>query len=260
MDLNLKDKVFIVTGGAKGIGRAIVLQIAKEGGVPVVLDSDADAGEVLLIELEKEGHNTFFFLKTDLCDASQCESAVKQTIKDCGVIHGLINNAGVNDGVSLENGNPDSFRASLSKNLNHYYDMAHFCLPDLRKSGGVILNMASKTAITGQGGTSGYAASKGGILALTREWAVELLKDNIRVNAIVPAEVMTPLYENWLQTFDSPEAKEKAITDRIPLGKRMTTSEEIANTALFLLSDKSSHITGQHIHVDGGYTHLDRLI
>lgn len=259
MDLNLADKVFIVTGGAKGIGKAIVLQIAKEGGIPVVLDNDSAAGESFINELDSLGRKAFF-IKTDLCDPSQCESAVEQTIKDCGVIHGLINNAGVNDGVSLENGNPDSFRASLSKNLNHYYDMAHFCLPHLRKSGGVILNMASKTAMTGQGGTSGYAASKGGILALTREWAVELLKDNIRVNAIVPAEVMTPLYESWLQTFDNPEAKEKAITDRIPLGKRMTTSEEIANTALFLLSDKASHITGQHIHVDGGYTHLDRLI
>lgn len=260
MDLNLADKVFIVTGGAKGIGKAIVLQIAKEGGIPVVLDNDSAAGESLINELDSLGYSTFFFIKTDLCDPSQCESAVKQTIKDCGSIHGLINNAGVNDGVSLENGNPDSFRASLRKNLNHYYDMAHFCLTHLKKSSGVILNMASKTAMTGQGATSGYAAAKGGILALTREWAVELLKDNIRVNAIVPAEVMTPLYQNWLQTFDNPEAKEKEITDKIPLGKRMTTSEEIANTALFLLSDKSSHITGQHIHVDGGYTHLDRLI
>lgn len=260
MDLNLTDKVFIVTGGAKGIGKAIVLQIAKEGGIPVVLDNDADAIEELFWVLDKEGYDTFFFIKTDLCDASQCESAVKETIKDCGNIHGLINNAGVNDGVGLENGTPDRFKESLQKNLNHYYDMAHYCLPHLKKSSGVILNMASKTAMTGQGGTSGYAAAKGGILALTREWAVELRKDNIRVNAIVPAEVMTPLYKSWLDTFDNPEEKEKAITDRIPLGQRMTTSEEIANTALFLLSDKASHITGQHIHVDGGYTHLDRLI
>lgn len=259
MDLNLADKVFIVTGGAKGIGKAIVLQIAKEGGIPVVLDNDSAAGESLNNELEILGHRAFF-IKTDLCDLSQCESVVKQTIKDCDSIHGLINNAGVNDMVSLENGNPNSFRDSIGKNLNHYYDMAYFCLPHLRKSSGVILNMASKTAMTGQGGTSGYAAAKGGILALTREWAVELLKDDIRVNAIVPAEVMTPLYKCWLDTFDNPEEKEKAITDRIPLGKRMTTSEEIANTALFLLSDKASHITGQHIHVDGGYTHLDRII
>lgn len=260
MDLNLTDKVFIVTGGAKGIGRAIVLQIAKEGGIPVILDNDVDAGDKLFYELEELGYSTFFFIKVDLCDPSECESAVKKAISDCGVIHGLINNAGVNDGVGLENGSPDEFRLSLQKNLNHYYDMAHYCLPYLRQSGGVILNMASKTATTGQGNTSGYAAAKGGVLALTREWAVELHKDNIRVNAILPAEVMTPLYKDWLATFDNPEEKKKTITDRIPLGKRMTTSEEIANTTLFLLSDKASHITGQHIHVDGGYTHLDRLI
>ncbi len=260
MDLNLQDKVFIVTGGAKGIGKAIVLQIAKEGGIPVVLDNDADAGENLFYELEKLECNTFFFIKTDLCDSTQCESAVKETIKNCGSIHGLINNAGINDSIGLENGSPDRFRLSLQKNLSHYYDMAHYCLPYLKKSKGVILNMASKTAITGQGSTSGYAAAKGGVLALTREWAVELLESGIRVNAIVPAEVMTPLYAQWLNTFESPSSKRESIENRIPLGNRMTRPREIADTAVFLLSERSSHITGQHMYVDGGYTHLDRII
>ena len=118
MDLNLTDKVFIVTGGAKGIGKAIAIQIANEGGIPVVLDNDEEAGEDLFNELEKQGYNTFFFIKTDLCDARQCESAVKETMKQCGKIHGLINNAGINDAVGLENGSPDAFRQSLQKNLS----------------------------------------------------------------------------------------------------------------------------------------------
>ena len=214
MDLNLTDKVFIVTGGAKGIGRAIVLQLAKEGGIPVVLDNDVDAGDKLFYELEELGYNTFFFIKVDLCNQSECESAVKKAISDCGVIHGLINNAGVNDGVGLENGSPDEFRLSLQKNLSHYYDMAHYCLPYLKQSGGVILNMASKTATTGQGNTSGYAAAKGGVLALTREWSVELLKDNIRVNAIVPAEVKTPLYQRLARDLSMTQRRRKEDNHR----------------------------------------------
>jgi L-fucose dehydrogenase len=115
-------------------------------------------------------------------------------------------------------------------------------------------------AVTGQGSTSGYVAAKGAILALTREWAAELLSAGVRVNAIVPAEVMTPLYQWWGNTFPDPQQKLNSILSRIPLGKRMTMPEEIATTVLFLLSPLSSHTTGQHVFVDGGYTHLDRAL
>ena len=118
----------------------------------------------------------------------------------------------------------------------------------------------SKTAETGQGGTSAYAAANGGRNALTREWAVELLKYGIRVNAIVVAEAWTPQYEKWITTLKNPEEKLKEITARIPLGNRMTTPEEIGNMTAFLLSQKSSHTTGQLIHIDGGYVHLDRAL
>ncbi len=259
MDLKLKDKVFIVTGGAKGIGRAIADQLVDEGAIAVILDKDVDTGQELISKIENGG-NKASFIETDLCDSNQCEEAIQKTIDTYGQLNGLVNNAGINDGIGLENGSPRGFRESLEKNLSHFYDMAHFCLPHLKDSKGSILNIASKTAVTGQGHTSGYAAAKGGVLALTREWAVELLESGIRVNAVVPAEVMTPLYENWLKTFDNPEAKQKSIEDKVPLGKRMTTPEEIANTAVFLLSEKANHITGQHIFVDGGYTHLDRII
>ena len=150
--------------------------------------------------------------------------------------------------------------ASLHKNLVHYYLMAHYALPPLKASQGAILNITSKTAETGQGNTSAYAASNGGRNALTREWAVELLQYGIRVNAIVVAECMTPLYESWLQTLNDPETMLEKIKDKIPLGKRMTTQEEIADMAVFLLSSRSSHTTGQLIHVDGGYVHLDRAL
>ena len=172
----------------------------------------------------------------------------------------MVNNVGVNDSVGLEKGNYEAFMSSLHKNLVHYFLIAHHALPFLIKSTGAIVNISSKIAETRQGNTSAYAASNGGRNALTREWAVELLKYGIRVNAVVVAECFTPLYESWIKTFNDPGAKLKAITDKIPLGKRMTTPEEIANMVAFLLSTRSSHTTGQIICVDGGYTHLDRAL
>jgi L-fucose dehydrogenase len=162
--------------------------------------------------------------------------------------------------VGLENGSYEGFIASLHKNLVHYYLLAHHALPALKKAKGAIVNIGSKTAETGQGNTSAYAASNGGRNALTREWAVELLKYGIRVNAVIVAECFTPLYETWIKTFDNPSEKLASITSKIPLENRMTTDIEIANMVAVLLSEVSSHTTGQLIHVDGGYTHLDRAL
>lgn len=209
-----------------------------------------------LKDKKQEAH----YIQVDLHDTKSCKKAVLETIEKYGEINALVNNAGRNDTVGLEFGSPEGFNKSVSNNLNHYYDMAHFCLDELKKSRGKIVNISSKTAFTGQGNTSGYAAAKGAQLALTREWAVELLKYGVCVNAVIPAEVMTPLYQNWLNTFNNPEKKRQEIIEKIPLGKRMTTKEEIASMVLFLISNKANHITGQHLFVDGGYTHLDRSI
>jgi L-fucose dehydrogenase len=259
MDLELKDKVVIVTGGAKGIGAAIVRSGADEGAVPVIVDRDAEAGAQLQKELLGQGM-ACGLITVELSIPEQCSRAVQETLKTFGRLDALVNNAGRNDKVGLEQGSPDEYVASLERNLVHYYSMAHYALPHLKRAKGSIVNIGSKTAVTGQGGTSGYASSKGAIMALTREWAAELLPYNIRVNTILPAEVMTPLYQEWLATFPNPEEKLAAIISRIPLGKRMTTAKEIADMAIFLLSSKSGHTTGQHIFVDGGYSHLDRAL
>lgn len=259
MDLLLKDKVVVVTGGAKGIGAAIVKTLAAEAVVPVIVDRDTEAGRSLDEDLRLRGLRSLLIC-SELADAENCSLAIDETVRHCGRLDALVNNAGINDRVGLESGNPEQYVDSLKRNLLHYFNMAHYALPHLKKSQGCILNISSKTAITGQGGTSGYASSKGAILALTREWAVELLPYSIRVNAIVPAEVMTLLYQQWLNTFPNPEEKLKAITERIPFGKRMTEPEEIAAMAAFLISPRASHITGQHLFVDGGYVHLDRAL
>lgn len=258
MDLELRDKVVIITGGAKGIGAAIAGAVAEEQGRPAIVDFDGAAGEKLAADLRSKGARAQF-VAADLTAAGACQNAVEQVAREQGRIDGLVNNAGVNDRVSLEQGTPEEFLASLRRNLLHYFDMAHCVAPHLKSTRGAIVNIASKVAVTGQGGTSGYAAAKGGVLALTREWAVDLLKAGVRVNAIVPAEVMTSLYQNWLATFPDPEEKLAAIVSKIPFEHRMTAPEEIAATAVFLLSSKAAgHITGQYLFVDGGYVHLDR--
>jgi L-fucose dehydrogenase len=259
VDLGLTNKVVLITGGAKGIGAAITRTVAQEGAIPVIIDRDQDAGEKLHAEL-RQSHADSYLVVAELNTAEACFAAVEQTLKKLGRIDALVNNAGVNDSVGLEKGSPDQFVASLQRNLLHYYNMAHYALPHLKRTAGSIVSISSKTAVTGQGGTSGYVASKGAILAMTREWAVELLPYGIRVNAVIPAEVMTPLYQQWLSKFPNPEDKLKAIVARIPLGKRMTTSEEIAAMVVFLISCKASHVTGQHLYVDGGYVHLDRAL
>lgn len=259
MDLNLKDKVIIVTGGAKGIGAAIVKGLAAEGAIPVVVGRNEADNLKVITEIIDSGGQAFQVV-AELQSPELCKAAVDQVLERYAKIDGLVNNAGVNDGVGLEQGNYQAFMESLHKNVVHYYLMAQYALPALKVAKGVILNIGSKVATTGQGGTSGYAASNGARNALTREWAVELLPYEIRVNAVIVAECFTPLYENWIKTFEDPEKKLKSIERMIPLGKRMTTAEEIANTALFLLSDRSSHTTGQLVYVDGGYVHLDRSL
>lgn len=259
MDLQLKDKVILVTGGAKGIGEGIVRVLAAEGAIPVIIGRSEKDNKQLADELSSLGQQSFQ-VAAELTRLEDCKKAVDEVIQKFGRIEGVVNNAGVNDGVGLERGSYEAFMESLHKNLVHYYLIAHYALPELIKSKGSIVNISSKTAETGQGNTSAYAASNGGRNALTREWAVELLKYGIRVNAVVVAECFTPLYEKWIQTLPNPQEKLKDITSKIPLENRMTTSEEIANMVVFLLSPKSSHTTGQLIHVDGGYVHLDRAL
>jgi L-fucose dehydrogenase len=259
MDLQLTNKVILVSGGAKGIGEGIVRVLAKEGAIPVIVGRNETDNRKTVSLVESEGGQVSQVV-AELTKPGECEKTVQQVFGRFGRIEGLVNNAGINDGVSLENGSYSEFIASLHKNLVHYYLLAHYALPALIQSKGAIVNISSKTAETGQGRTSGYAAANGGRNALTREWAVELLKYGIRVNAIIVAECWTPLYQKWIETLPDPQAKLKEIVSKIPLENRMTTSEEIANTAAFLLSERSSHTTGQLIHVDGGYVHLDRAL
>lgn len=256
MDLQLQDKVVLVTGGSKGIGEGIVRSFLAEGARVANVNRITTEGLSLEAEYSANGQDCFF-IQGDLSDTAVCQRAVAATVEKFGRLDVLVNNAGVNDSVSLEAG-PAAFVESLERNLVHYYALVHYAREELQKAAGSVINIGSKVSVTGQGGTSAYAAAKGGINALTREWAVDFAESGVRVNAVIPAETWTPLYENWLNTMPDPEGAKRQIEHFIPLGRRFTTTEEIADMVVFLASPRSSHTTGQIIFVDGGYTHLDR--
>ncbi len=262
MDLHLQDKVMIVTGGFKGIGKGITLRLAEEGAIPVVLNRPDGADEEFRHDIERVTH-TYDVHLIDLNDTDGIKPIVESVMSKYGHIDGVVNNAGRNDNLPLETTTWRQFEESLHGNLTHYYELVHQCAAALKASKGSVVNIGSKTALTGQGKTSAYAAAKGAILGLTREWAAALAHDGVRVNAVVVAEAWTPLYAQWIRTFGDEEAQREQlakITDRIPLGHRMTETTEIADTVAFLLSDRSSHTTGQWIFPDGGYVHLDRAL
>jgi L-fucose dehydrogenase len=260
MDLGLHDSVIIVTGGGAGIGQAISRACLEEGATVVVVSRPSDNVKNFLAEM-LNSRRKCDFVETHLADPAQCEHAIDYVHRTYGRLLGLVNNAGANDGIGLESGSPEKFVESLQQNLVHYYSMAHYALPMLKAARGSIVNISSKVALTGQGGTSAYAAAKGAQLALTREWAAELAPHNVRANAVLPAEVMTPLYQRWIATRPHPEQALNEIRRRIPLGHRFTEASEIAAMTTFLLSPtQSAHTTGQCIVVDGGYTHLDRAL
>lgn len=260
MDLNLSKKVVLVVGGAGkegSIGETIVRHVAREGAIPVIIDRNARG-----FETERKFHERgidALFVQTNVTDPESCQAAIEAVGAKYKRIDVLINNVGVNDGVGLDS-SYEEFMDSIKLNLASFFLMTKHCLPFLKKTKGNIINIGSKVALTGQGGTSGYAASKGGVLALTREWAVDLLPFDIRVNAVVISESATPAYNDWLESFSDPDEVRNDIVSKIPFGKRMTTPEEIANSVLFLASECSSHTTGQFVFVDGGYVHLDRRL
>jgi L-fucose dehydrogenase len=252
MDLGLKGRLVVVTGGGAGIGGAITRDLVAEGARVAVIARRRP-------EEEWFAASGADFIQAELSRDDEVRAAVDQVHARHGRVYGLVNNAGSNDGIGLEAG-PEAFRASLERNLIHYYTLVHLLADDLRAERGAVVNISSKTAVTGQGNTSAYVAAKAAQLGLTREWAAAFVNDGVRVNAVLPAEVMTPLYDRWLKTFPDPAAKLATITANIPLGQRMTEDREIAAMVVFALSQRALHLTGQWLHVDGGYVHLDRAL
>ena len=253
MDLQLTDKVVIVTGGSKGIGAAAVQSFAAEGARVVIAGRSAAEGNALAADVNG------VFVEAELAEEAACQLVVDKALEVFGRIDVLVNNAGFNDGKDLSTV-PGEFMDSVHLNLSHVYTLAHLCRGELARNEGAIVNVSSKVAVTGQGNTSGYAAAKGAMNALTREWAIALAPDKVRVNCVLPAECITPQYQRWFNSLEDPAGTRAAIEGLVPLGRRMTTPEEVADMIVFLASPRSRHTTGQIVFVDGGYSHLDRAV
>jgi L-fucose dehydrogenase len=256
MNLELRDKVVLVTGGAKGIGAGIVRGFAAEGAVAIILGRNPAEAEAIRNEEAACGHRVESF-HVEMTDEAGVRSAVAAVMARHGRIDVVVNNAGGNDAVGLRH-SVDDFRRSLERNIVQCFSLVHHALDHLAAAQGAIINVGSKCSVTGQGGTSGYAAAKGAMNALTREWAVDLRDRGIRVNCVIPSEVITPLYEKWLAQTPDPRGALEQLRQTIPFGRRTTTIREIADAVVFLASPRSSHTTGQLVFVDGGYVHLDR--
>lgn len=249
----------MVSGGAKGIGESIVRGLVVEGAFPIVVGRNhQDNTRILGTIREMGGYGDV--VTAELSNPKDCKMAVERVKAKYNRLDGLVNNAEANDSVGLEQESHENFIGSLHINMPHYFLLAHYALPLLKKSKGNILNISSKTAETGQNGTSGYATSNGTTSAMTREWAVELLDAGIRVNAIIVAQCWRPLYNSLIGSFAVPTQKLKSITSKIPPGNRMTRAAEIADMALFLLSERACHTAGQLIQVDGSYVPLDSVL
>jgi len=258
MDLYLKNKVVIVTGGTKGIGEGIVRSLADENATVVFVNRPGVEGPAIEQELKQQGKEVLF-LPAELSDIAECKKIIDTTVERYGNIYCIINNAGGNNGVNLLEP-PEIFIEGMLVNLIHYYALVHYAHDYLIKSRGNVVNIGSHVSITGQGQTSAYVAAKGAIDGLTREWAAYFCDKGVRVNCVVPGSVWTNSYVKWAATFPDPEAKRRMAEQRIPFGRRMTTVQELADLVVFVASERASHLTGEIIVCDGGYSRLDRAL
>jgi len=252
MDLEMTHRVALVSGGARGIGAATVDRFTIEGARVLIVDRDAEAAEQVAA-----GRPTVRIVAGDLTDPEVCRRAVEEAVRHFGHLDILVNNAGVNDSIGLD-APPDAFLGSLQRNLLPAYTLTHLARTHLAARRGAIVNVSSKVATTGQGRTSGYAAAKGALDALTREWALALGPHGVRVNTVVPAECDTDQYQRWFASQPDPERARRQVADLVPFERRLSTPSELADAIVWLASGRASHITGQFLYVDGGYTHLDR--
>ena len=250
-------KVVIITGGAYGIGRGTALEFAREGADVAIADVDEAAGRDVVAEIEGIGSKGLLVL-ADVSKSSQCERVVAETVDRFDAVDVLFNNVGIqptNSYNNVENTPEEQWDRIIDVNLKSYFLMAKFAIPHIRKrGGGAIINSASVQGIQSQPLVPAYAASKGGILSLTRQMSLDYVGDNIRVLAVCPGAIDTKMVRDIIADTEEgdPEEVLKRYGRTHPLG-RIGLPADIASVVVFLASDKASFMTGEYVCVDGGY-------
>jgi NAD(P)-dependent dehydrogenase (short-subunit alcohol dehydrogenase family) len=245
-------RVVIVTGGANGIGAGCVRVFCEEGGSAAILDIDAAAGAALAAEIHAAGKGRAICMPCDVSDPPRLHRAIEQVVQHFGRIDCLICNAGIHPpAMSIDDASIPDVEAVMRINFLSSFAAAKFAAPHLRRTRGTIIMMSSMTAVLGQEKSAAYAASKGAQLSLTKALALELGRDGVRVNAVLPSNVDTPLMRQWAATLDDPATALKRVAQLQVLG-RMAQPQEIGRVCLFLATEDSSFMTGQGIEVDGG--------
>jgi 3-oxoacyl-[acyl-carrier protein] reductase len=243
---DFKGKTALVTGAARGIGRAIALELAR-GGASLALNDVNEAAANEAIELaQKAGSPKAKFYKFDVADSAACDAAVESVVSEFGGLHILVNNAGISLDALLMRFKDEDWKKTLDINLTGAFNLMRSATrPLIKAKGGAIVNIASVVGEMGNAGQAAYSASKGGLIALTKTVARELASRNVRVNAVAPGFIDTPM------TQALPEAAKTKLSEAIPL-VRLGTPQDIADCVAWLSSDKASYVTGAVIRVNGG--------
>ncbi len=250
--MRFQNRVVIVTGGSKGIGEGCSRIFAREGGRVAILARGADAGERLAAELTAAGPGEACFVPCDVSDHRQLHDAIELTVAKYGQLDCIINNAGVHPPATpIEETSIELMEELMRTNYLSTFAGAKYAVPHLRKTRGTIINMSSMTAVLGQEHSTAYCATKAAQVGFTKALAIELGPLGIRVNAILPSNIDTPLMRDWAATLPDPESALHRVSDLQVFG-RMGTSEEMGRIALFLATDESSFLTGQAIEAEGG--------
>jgi NAD(P)-dependent dehydrogenase (short-subunit alcohol dehydrogenase family) len=247
--MKLKNKIAIITGSAKGIGKGCALTFAEEGAIVVVVDIDEKSGKQTVGEITQRNGKAIF-IKTDLTSSKEVQLMINSVINTFGQIDILFNNAGYHYSKNIEVTSEEEWDFIINTNLKSVFLCSKYSIPHLRKTKGCIINMSSMVGLIGQSNAGAYSASKGGIVAMTKGMALDFAKDGIRVNCICPGWVETPLVEDWFSQQPDPQKAKEYIYSVHPLN-RIASSEEIGKAAAFLASTEASFITGVALPVDG---------
>lgn len=250
--MRFQEKVVVVTGGSKGIGGGCSRLFCAEGGSVAILSRGREAGEALARELTDQGPGRAVYVPCDVAEPDQLERAIAGTVDQFGRVDCLINNAGWHPpAMTLEQTSLEYYEMLLRRNLVSTFAGCKFAVPHLRKTKGTIVNICSMVATLGQARAAAYCSTKAGQIGLTRALAVDLGPEGIRVNAVLPGNIDTPLMREWAATLDNPEQALEQVAS-LQVFKRLGTAEEIARVCLFLATEESSFLTGQLIQVEGG--------